>query len=59
MKEHGQPCCRKGSDVLSELGAEDCWLTIGRNQVSGNPYNLVVGVHLFPLVKCGMDFKRA
>lgn len=59
MEEHGQPCSLKGADVLAELGAEDCWLTVGRNQVSGNPYNLVVGVHLFPPVKFAMDFKRA
>lgn len=58
MDEHGKPCNRKGSTVFDELDTEDCWLTIGCNQVSSNSYFLVVGIHLFPPVKFEMDFAR-
>ena len=59
MSKHGQPCTQTGPAVFQELGARDCWLTVGRNQVSGKAYYLVVGVHLFPPVSFAMDFKRA
>ena len=59
MSKHGQPCTQTGAAVFQELGAKDCWLTVGRNQVSGKAYCLVVGIHLFPPVRFGMDFKRA
>ena len=59
MESHDGNCTLRASAVFNKLGTEDCWLTIGRNQVRGTPYLLVVGVHLFPVQRFEMDFNRA
>ncbi len=57
-RKHGGDCHLAGAAVLGELGAEDCWLTLGRNEVASNIYLMVIGVHLFPPRRFPRDFKR-
>lgn len=48
----------KASDIYTENGIKDLWLSIGRNIVGSNVYLLVIGVHLFPVREFKMDFER-
>ena len=57
-KEHGGDCRLPGHEVLGELGAEDCWLTLGRNEWGSTIYLMVIGIHLFPPRHFKMDFRR-
>ena len=57
-KKHDGDCHVAGKEVLDELGAEDCWLTLGRNEVNSTIYLMVVGIHLFPPRRFKMDFER-
>jgi len=48
----------KVGDIFAENQTKNCWLTIGRNIVNSNIYLIVVGIHLFPVRRFKMDFKR-
>ncbi len=45
----------KASEVFQEMNVQDCWLTLGKNQIDSNIYWLVVGIHLFPTKHFEMD----
>lgn len=57
-KQHGGDCRVTGGEALGQLDAEDCWLTLGRNEVNSTIYLMVIGVHLFPPRRFPRDFKR-
>jgi hypothetical protein len=57
-KKNGGDCRLTGEEVFRSLGIEDCWLTLGRNEVESNIYLMVIGVHLFPVRRFEMDFGR-
>lgn len=57
-KQHGGDCRVIGGDAFDQLDAEDCWLTLGRNEFDSTIYLMVIGVHLFPPRRFPRDFKR-
>jgi hypothetical protein len=57
-ERQGGDCRVAASEVFSELDTEDCWLTLGRNEMDSSIYLMGVGVHLFPIRRFEMDFKR-
>ena len=57
-KAHDGDCQLTAKEVFDELGAENCWLTLGRNEIDSTIYLMVIGVHLFPIRRFEMDFKR-
>lgn len=58
MKKHGDPCRVDAEDIFRELGAEKCWLSIGKYEMDARPFLLVIGIHLFPVQRLTMDFRR-
>lgn len=58
MEKRGSDCHIRAQDLFNQFGIRDCLLTLGRNQVAGKPYLLVIGVHLFPVQRFEMDFGR-
>lgn len=57
-ESRGGDCRIAGEEVLDGLGADDCWLALGRNEYRSTVYLMVVGVHLFPPRRFEMDFRR-
>ena len=57
-KRHNGDCQLSAREILDEVGMEDCWLTLGRNDIGSTVYLMVVGVHLFPPRRFEMDFLR-
>lgn len=57
MKEHSGNCSLQAEKVFEYNDTKDCWFTVGRNLLK-KFYILIVGVHLFPVRRFDMDFKR-
>ena len=45
-------------DILDENQTEGIWLTVGRNMMGSTVFLMVVGIHMFPVKRFEMDFKR-
>ena len=58
MKKRGDPCRVDPKDIFRELGAEKCWLSIGKYEMDTRTFLLVIGIHLFPVQRFTMDFRR-
>lgn len=57
-KSRGGDCRVAAKDIFGDLDTQDCWLTLGRNDVGSTTYLMVIGIHLFPVRHFAMDFKR-
>lgn len=58
MKTHGDPYRLDGRAAIRDLATKDCWLAVGRYEMDGHTFLLVVKIHLFPVCTFQMDFRR-